>query len=508
MNKKFLWLYLALMFGFCLNPLWGEEDNPWDNVTDYKGHFSNSNDEQQLTAKSKDLTPVNSPLLSSIGSVQPAGPQDFCSNTNICLNLAALEPCSQPNPLAAGRRYFSFQDPKKTCPPPDTCPTYPFEVEDLHVRLASCGPETCFVLLLPSICSAIYPTDPNCPVPGNLLCQGDTVLVKVPGGSVCKSFVFPLPETCCVKEPYFACIEVITVSCVNLKICLDDTCNQYCNYVQFPAQPPIDPCPLGLPGDFAIWTSGFASCQNNCPHDNRGIDTLYFTPGIYSGDIDVNLILSIEVDDPLVNKNFSCNLELYIDGQLAQTVPETVFYKPTTGAVASIVRCLGFAPCSGAECGIALGEPLYCKPIERFGRPCDCRADIVIEFPFTGVSVPGAPPGSLRLVPIEIPCPPIICDPPPFFMEETYTVDDVYSTIFNLPGCTARPGDLNGDNKFGLPDIIGLVNVVFKGANQPNPPCRANANGDSMTNLTDIIYLVNHVFKSGPKPRTVPVCCL
>jgi len=93
-------------------------------------------------------------------------------------------------------------------------------------------------------------------------------------------------------------------------------------------------------------------------------------------------------------------------------------------------------------------------------------------------------------------------------MEETYTDDDVYSTIFILPGCIARPGDLNGDNKFGLPDIIGLVNVVFKGANQPNPPCRGNANGDSMTNLTDIIYLVNTVFKGGPKPRTVPECCL
>ncbi len=76
--------------------------------------------------------------------------------------------------------------------------------------------------------------------------------------------------------------------------------------------------------------------------------------------------------------------------------------------------------------------------------------------------------------------------------------------------CTAKSGDANGDNKLTLPDIITLVNHVFKGGPKPNPACRGDANNDNKITLPDIITMVNHIFKGGPKPGKDldGVCCL
>ena len=76
--------------------------------------------------------------------------------------------------------------------------------------------------------------------------------------------------------------------------------------------------------------------------------------------------------------------------------------------------------------------------------------------------------------------------------------------------CTARAGDANGDNKLTLPDIIMLVNHVFKGGAKPNPACRGDANNSNTVTLPDIITMVNHVFKGGPAPAKDldGVCCL
>lgn len=76
--------------------------------------------------------------------------------------------------------------------------------------------------------------------------------------------------------------------------------------------------------------------------------------------------------------------------------------------------------------------------------------------------------------------------------------------------CTAKSGDANGDNKLTLPDIITLVNHVFKGAVKPNPACRGDANNDNKITLPDVITMVNHVFKGGPAPAKDldGVCCL
>lgn len=75
--------------------------------------------------------------------------------------------------------------------------------------------------------------------------------------------------------------------------------------------------------------------------------------------------------------------------------------------------------------------------------------------------------------------------------------------------CTYKPGDVDGNRSWTLTDIVGLVNMVFKGAAKPTPLCRADANGSGGNpTLTDIVYLVNKVFKGGSNPVKSGVCCL
>lgn len=61
-------------------------------------------------------------------------------------------------------------------------------------------------------------------------------------------------------------------------------------------------------------------------------------------------------------------------------------------------------------------------------------------------------------------------------------------------------GDANGDGNVTLPDIIYLVNYVFKGGPAPAPLARGDVNASCNVNLGDIVYLVNYVFKGGPAP--------
>jgi len=69
-----------------------------------------------------------------------------------------------------------------------------------------------------------------------------------------------------------------------------------------------------------------------------------------------------------------------------------------------------------------------------------------------------------------------------------------------------KRGDANGNGTINLPDIIYLVNYVFKGGPAPNPICLGDANNTGGNpNLSDVIFLVNFVFKGGPAP-TPPTC--
>jgi len=82
-----------------------------------------------------------------------------------------------------------------------------------------------------------------------------------------------------------------------------------------------------------------------------------------------------------------------------------------------------------------------------------------------------------------------------------------YATIKYSP-CVAKPGDVTGDGNVLLPDIVAIINFLFKSAPAPNPLCRGDANGNGTVLLPDIVYLINFIFKSGPAPIKSQECCL
>ncbi len=66
--------------------------------------------------------------------------------------------------------------------------------------------------------------------------------------------------------------------------------------------------------------------------------------------------------------------------------------------------------------------------------------------------------------------------------------------------CAIR-GDCNGDEDLGLPDVVYLINYVFKDGPAPIPELPvADVNCDDDVELTDVVYLINYLFKGGPPP--------
>lgn len=74
--------------------------------------------------------------------------------------------------------------------------------------------------------------------------------------------------------------------------------------------------------------------------------------------------------------------------------------------------------------------------------------------------------------------------------------------------CTAKAGDVTGEGNILLPDIIAIINFLFRAGPTPSPLCRADANGNGTILLPDIIYLINFLFRAGPTPVKTGVCCL
>lgn len=75
--------------------------------------------------------------------------------------------------------------------------------------------------------------------------------------------------------------------------------------------------------------------------------------------------------------------------------------------------------------------------------------------------------------------------------------------------CCYKPADVNADGKWNISDVVGLVNIVFKGAPPTCPRCLSDANGSGGNpTLIDIISLAKKIFKSGPNPIKISVCCL
>ncbi len=73
---------------------------------------------------------------------------------------------------------------------------------------------------------------------------------------------------------------------------------------------------------------------------------------------------------------------------------------------------------------------------------------------------------------------------------------DIYANIFYF-----LRGNVNGDDKVSLSDIVYLINYLFKFGPEPIPEAGiGDANCDGKVSISDIVYLINYLFKFGPPP--------
>jgi len=66
---------------------------------------------------------------------------------------------------------------------------------------------------------------------------------------------------------------------------------------------------------------------------------------------------------------------------------------------------------------------------------------------------------------------------------------------------SGKEGDVNGDGKINVTDVIFLVNFLFKNGPEPNPPPAGDINADCVTTVSDIVYLINYLYKGGAAPK-------
>ena len=59
------------------------------------------------------------------------------------------------------------------------------------------------------------------------------------------------------------------------------------------------------------------------------------------------------------------------------------------------------------------------------------------------------------------------------------------------------PGDLNEDGVHDVLDVVGIVNVAFRGVPAPERPGSADINADCVYNVIDVVGIVNHAFRGG-----------
>lgn len=83
---------------------------------------------------------------------------------------------------------------------------------------------------------------------------------------------------------------------------------------------------------------------------------------------------------------------------------------------------------------------------------------------------------------------------------DDYLVDVLSWNVHVIPYIC---GDVNGDGKIELSDVLYLANYMLKEGPPPSPVEAGNIDCVNGINLADVIYLANYLLKGGPAP---PVC--
>ncbi|HHI03888.1 MAG TPA: hypothetical protein ENL22_10255, partial [candidate division Zixibacteria bacterium] len=61
-------------------------------------------------------------------------------------------------------------------------------------------------------------------------------------------------------------------------------------------------------------------------------------------------------------------------------------------------------------------------------------------------------------------------------------------------------GDVDGVEGINILDVVFLINSIYKGGPEPDPPVAGNADGIAPINILDVVYLINYIYKDGPDP--------
>ena len=547
MFKKFLSIAVAgMLAAFLCSPLWAENANSFEEWY----------------------------LLASIGpeegdAPQAAAPQDVCPFTAACFDLAGLgSPCDVVG--FPGGEVCNYQDPAKNCPPVLCTKVYPFEVNAIHVLLSNCDPaQSCLVIITPGIRQADF-TSPACPKPGNLICTGPAVQIIIPPNTFCKEYVIPLAESCCVDTTYFACLNFsFPTHCNGIQICHDLTCDPCCSYWDQMVGSFVDLCPTALPGNLAIWTDGFLSCQSVClpPPPDTGknhfktwrIQPVPFTITValedqFMKDSNVRLdgieFLSNPVRkivfDPLgIPDTFNitdpdAHLNWY--KAVGKRTKLKVAYQNQFESTSVLIDSLKYLLVPAQKLPHPAPESLDHYKCYRICNPTLFNKAVLLDDQFDLTQE------QITSLSATYFCTPVIKNTEPRYDSITHyvaysitpgsttnesrtTIDQfgqhpvqaLFSQYLLVPTeklgvlCDAIPGDANADLALSLADVISIKNYIFNTPGCLPLPlcwlsgkiCRGDTDGNGVVSLADVIRLVNYIFAKPCAPGVpgTPPCC-
>ncbi len=75
--------------------------------------------------------------------------------------------------------------------------------------------------------------------------------------------------------------------------------------------------------------------------------------------------------------------------------------------------------------------------------------------------------------------------------------------VYDYFGQTSGPrpnGDVTGDGRVNISDIVFVINYLYRGGPPPNDPNYADVNGNCVINIQDISYLIKYLYLGGPAP--------
>jgi hypothetical protein len=68
------------------------------------------------------------------------------------------------------------------------------------------------------------------------------------------------------------------------------------------------------------------------------------------------------------------------------------------------------------------------------------------------------------------------------------------------PTVSATPGDVTGDGKVDVADVVFLISYLYRDGPAPIPVKKGDVNCNEVVNIGDVVYLINYLYKNGPTP--------